>query len=353
MKKFKLIIFLFFPFIFFSQTENYYAGIEIGTKGMKTTILELLNLKKDTYSTVDSWTENYPFGAAISKDSKSLTEDLNKTILLIQNNFEKLNIQKAVPSKNIFIVISPGLVSTKNAKDFLKKIEKEIKIKPRVISTEDEIKLMMIGGIPFNTLEESVILDIGSENTKGGYLTKLKKANTYFFSPIKLKYGTVSLTKKIEEKSKKNEDENFKLKSNLNDSIKNVFGDVMNANELFQKRKNFFFTGGVVWGFIMLTKEYDNEEYKLFTLNEVKKYRQELTTNFSKFEKMKEKNSEINLLLKNYTQENLISGSNILINFMENIKNIDDKKVYFISSGHLAWLKFLILENVVGKFEIY
>jgi len=90
--KITFIIALFFSLFTFSQNENYYAGVEIGTNGMKTTILQLKDIKKASYTFVDSWSENYPFGVAISKNGKSLEEDINKTILLIQNNFEIVRI---------------------------------------------------------------------------------------------------------------------------------------------------------------------------------------------------------------------------------------------------------------------
>jgi exopolyphosphatase/pppGpp-phosphohydrolase len=355
MNKLKLILFLLFPTIIFSQSENYYAGIEIGTKGMKTTVLELLNIKKGTYTTIDSWTENTPIGKNISIDGTLKQEDINATIQLLKANFEKVNIQKAVPNKNIYVVVSSGVAMAKNTKDFLKKIDQELKVKSKIITVEDEVKLMILGGIPINKIDESIMLDIGGGNTKGGYLTRLKDDNSYFFSPIKLKYGTVTLTEKIKNSVKNKEDFNEYLSSisKLNDSIKEAFGEMMNSNELFQKKKNYYFSGGAVWAFITLSQNQDTGEYKAFTLDQVKKHHYELLSNFSKFEKMAVNNPEMKRVLQTYSHQYLVSGNNILINFMENIKDIEDKKIFFISSGHLAWVKAYIIENIKGKKEIY
>jgi hypothetical protein len=127
----------------------------------------------------------------------------------------------------------------------------------------------------------------------------------------------------------------------------------MNSNELFQKKKNYYFSGGAVWAFITLSQNQDTGEYKAFTLDQAKKHHYELLSNFSKFEKMAENNPEMKRVLQTYSHQYLVSGNNILINFMENIKDIEDKKIFFISSGHLAWVKAYIIENIKGKKEIY
>jgi exopolyphosphatase/guanosine-5'-triphosphate,3'-diphosphate pyrophosphatase len=322
---------------------------------MKTTILELLNLKKGTYSSLDSWTETTPIGKNISIDRTLKQEDIDQTILILKSNFEKLNIQKAVPLKNIFVVVSSGVAMAKNTKDFLKRIDNELGVKSKVISVEDEVKLMILGGIPVNKINESIMLDIGGGNTKGGYLTSLKEENSYFFSPIKLNYGTVTLTEKIKNSIVNKEDFNEYLTSIsvINDSIRLAFGEMMNSNELFQKKKNLYFSGGAVWAFITLSQNQDIGEYRAFTLDQVKKHHYDLVSNFTKFEKLATENPEIRRVLKTYSHQYLVSGNNILINFLENVKNIDHKKIYFISSGHLAWLKSYIIENIIGKKEIY
>lgn len=354
MKKLKLIL-LILPFILMSQNENYYSGIEIGTKGMKTTILELLNLKKGTYSSVDSWTESTPVGKSISVNGNIDPEDLKKTIELVKKNYNKVNIEKAVPSKNIFVVLSSGVALANNAKEFKKLLEDELNIQAKIITVEDEVKLAILGGIPINKMEESILLDIGGGNTKGGYLTRLKDENSYFFSPIKLKYGTVTLTEKIKSTVKNKDDFNEYLTATtrLNDSIYEAFKEMMNVNALFQKKKNFYFSGGAIWAFATLSQNKDQGDYKAFTLDQVKKYHYDLLTNFTKFEKLAASNSEIKRVLSVYSHQYLVSGNNILINFMENIYNIEEKNIYFISNGHLSWLKSYIIENIKGKKEIY
>jgi exopolyphosphatase/pppGpp-phosphohydrolase len=355
MKKKITLLAILLPWFMNAQNENFYAGIEIGAKGMKTTILELLNIKKGTYSTIDSWTESTPVGKNISIDGTIKSDDLDKTINLIKENFTKINIEKAVPTKNIIIVVSSGVGMAKNVKEFLSIIDLTLNVKSKLISVEDEVKLMILGGIPVNKINESIMLDIGGGNTKGGYLTSLKDENSYFFSPIKLKYGTVTLTEKIINSVKKKEDFNEYLTNStkLNDSIKEAFGEMINSNSLIQKKKNYYFSGGAVWAFVTLSQNKDVGEYKEFTIDQVKKHHYDLLTNYSKFEKLAESNPDIQRVLGTYSHQYLISGNNILISFMENIKNIEDKKIYFISNGHLAWLKSYIIETIKGKKEIY
>ncbi|MFY7811536.1 MAG: hypothetical protein ACOVQ2_07385, partial [Flavobacterium sp.] len=105
MKKIVILITIL-PFLIFSQSKEYYAGIEIGGKGMKITILQLLNLKNGSYNVIDSWSENIPISKNISKEGVISEDDMIFTLNLLKQNYDNLRYNKSIKKDNIYVVVS-------------------------------------------------------------------------------------------------------------------------------------------------------------------------------------------------------------------------------------------------------
>lgn len=344
----------------FSQVENYYAGIEISAKSLKITVLELVDIKKGTYNVIDTWSENVNIGKNISISGILDPKDIASTTLALKENYERVKIEKSVDASRIYVVISSGVSIAKNTEDLVNAIQTSLSITPKTITVDEETKLLLQGSLPPDEMDESILLDIGGGNTRGGFLTKLKVKDSYFYSPITLKYGTVTLTEKIKNSVKNKDDYNeyIKATSLYNDTINKTFKDILKTNKLFQIKDKLSLSGGAVWALATLTKpkiEVEVKDKKLvtFTLQDVKNYHLDLITNFSKFEKIAETNEDAKKVLNTYSQLYLISGNSILLAFLNSIDKIDDKTMVFQDQGYVAWLKAYILENVKGKKDIY
>jgi exopolyphosphatase/pppGpp-phosphohydrolase len=351
-----LFLILFTQISLFGQNENIYAGIEVSAKSLKISVLELTNIKKGTYNIIDTWSENINVGKNISISGTINPKDIMTTTLSLKENYEKLKITKGIDPSRIFVVISSGVSIAKNNNELIASIEKEMAITPKTISIDEETKLLLQGSLPPDEMDESILLDIGGGNTRGGFLTKLKVKDSYFYSPITLKYGTVTLTEKIKNAVKVKDDYNeyIKVNSVYNDSINKTFKDILKTNRLFQEKENIVLSGGSIWALATLTKPKTEKQAPItFTLQEVKNYHLDLITNFSKFEKLAETNEEAKRVLSTYSQLYLISGNIILQAFINSIDNVDKKTLTFQDQGYVAWLKAYILENVKGKKDIY
>ena len=365
-RKLSLVILFFsvFHLTMFSQAENYYAGIEVSAKSLKITVLELVNIKKGTYNVIDTWSENINIGKNISISGTLVAKDITSTTMALKENYEKVKINKGVDPSRIYVVISSGVSIAKNTEDLVKSIQTELAIIPKSMSVDEETKLLLQGSLPPDEMDESILLDIGGGNTRGGFLTKLKVKDSYFYSPITLKYGTVTLTEKIKNSVKNKDDYNEYIKSTslYNDTINKTFKDILKTNQLFQIKEKISLSGGAVWALATLTKpkvvnteEKDVKEQKqiTFTMQDVKNYHLDLITNFSKFEKLAESDEDVKKVLNTYSQLYLISGNSILLAFLNSIDKIDNKTMIFQDQGYVAWLKAYILENVKGKKDIY
>jgi exopolyphosphatase/guanosine-5'-triphosphate,3'-diphosphate pyrophosphatase len=358
LKKKLLFLILLTPITLFSQDSNVYAGLEVSAKSIKVSILELTDIKKGNYNILDTWSENVNVGKNISISGTINPKDIATTTISLKENYEKLKITKGIDPSRIFVVISSGVSIAKNTNELISAIEKEIAITPKTITVDEETKLLLQGSLPPDEMDESILLDVGGGNTRGGFLTKLKVKDSYFYSPITLKYGTVTLTEKIKNAVKIKDDYNeyIKVNSLYNDTINKTFKDILKTNRLFQEKEKIVLSGGAIWALATLVKSTTEEKKKAavtFTIQDVKNYHLDLITNFSKFEKLAENNEEAKKVLSTYSQLYLISGNSILLAFLNSIDNVDKKTLTFQDQGYVAWLKAYILENVKGKKDIY
>jgi exopolyphosphatase/pppGpp-phosphohydrolase len=336
-----------------SNNSNVYAGIEISTKAVKISVLELLNANRGEYNVISSWNENTSVGAGISINKTINEDDIDKTAQIVQKSYQRLIKDFKISQKKIFVVISSGVGIAKNVTDLKGFIETLIQKKVSIIDFEAETKFLIKGSIPVNNYDDAMVFDIGGGNAKGGIVTKLVENKSYVFNPVGLNIGTVTLTDKIKNKLKKNFNisDYLSLSEKYNDSIKGDVYNFLDKNNLIQTRKNIYVSGGTVWAFMTLTKEKSTEKFVEFKLQDVKNYSLNLFLNYKKFENRASFDKESETVLKTYSQFYLISGNNILINFLENIQNLDQKKIYFVNQGYVSWLKSYILETVNSKIK--
>ena len=81
-----------------------------------------------------------------------------------------------VPVKNIYVVASSGLPRPPNRDALVKVIKDKTGKDLRTIDANAEVMLTILGVVPSEHRATSVLVDIGSGNTKGGYLEKGAKA---------------------------------------------------------------------------------------------------------------------------------------------------------------------------------
>jgi exopolyphosphatase/pppGpp-phosphohydrolase len=336
-----------------SNSSNVYAGIEISTKAVKISVLELLNANRGEYDVISSWNENTTVGSGISINKLINEEDIDKTAQIVQNSYQRLIKEFKINPKKIFVVISSGVGAAKNVNDLKGFIETLIQKKIPIIDFDAETKFLIKGSIPVNNYDDAMVFDIGGGNAKGGIVTKLAENKKYVFIPVGLDVGTVTLTDKIKNKLKKNQNisDYLNLTEKYNDSINKQVFDFMDKNSLIQTRKNIYLSGGTIWAFMTLTKEKSTEKFVEFSLQDVRNYGLNLFLNYKKFEDRAKFDKDSETVLKTYSQLYLISGNNILLNFLENIENLDQKKLYFVNQGYVSWLKSYILETVNSKIK--
>ncbi|MEN2399060.1 exopolyphosphatase [Flavobacterium sp. MC2016-06] len=350
---FYIIIFLLlnvcFPFKSFSQ-KNLYAGIEIGSKGIKFSVIDVNNIKKGDYTILSYWTENVGIAKGIAIDGKLANEDMNNAGYVVVGNLKIIRTKFNVPDENIFIVASSGVAMANNTAELKTKIKNLTNKDLDFIDAETEGKMLLKGSIPPTEYNDAIILDIGGGNTKGGFVNT-QNQNKFEFFPLKLDYGTITLTEAINKTivipSQINDMSVYKEKSFeyapiLRDKIK----EMLNAKPMSLRKNEIYLSGGAIWAFATLYYDKNTEDHFVpLEYQDIIDYDAVLKNNFVKYENLAKTSKEAEKVINAYSQRHLISANNILIACLESIPNLKSKKIYFAKEGQIAWLVSYVVDR--------
>lgn len=340
---------LLFTLTSFSQ-KNFYAGIEIGRRAIKVSVVEINNIKKADYNIAYFATDRISFADHIGATGELPQDDINRTGNVIVEQLRKIRTDFKIPEENIFIVASPVFSSARNIDILKNKITTLTGKSIDIINADEEAKILVKGAIPPVDYPNSVLLDIGAQSTKGGYIDELED-NKLEFIPLELNFGTMTLTdavkKTVVNPNQANDMTTFQEKSfDYNPLLRKKIKEMLDSNPLLLKKGKIYLSGGAVWAFSTLYfNENVKDHYISMTLEDVINYDAILKNNFSKLNNLSKTNKEAARVLSTYDQKYLISANNILVCFMESIPNLDTKKVSFVKEGQVTWLMSYIADR--------
>ena len=332
-------LFLFSQSTLFAQDSGIFAGIEIGGKGIKMSILEVTNIKKGNFTVKSYWSDNVGIARGISIDGNLSEEDMDRAVAVVTSNYKKIQDEFKVPVENIFLVGSSGVAMAKNTSVLTTMLKAAVNKDIEFIDSKTEGRMLLKGCVPPVDYANSMVLDIGGGNTKGGYVDVKNDDNLVFF-PLTLSYGTITLTEAVNKKVRKQDLSEFNEKlfgflPILRDGINAMYG----TSPVALEKEKVYMSGGAVWAFYTLyngggAKQTFNE----FKLEDVLYYDAVLKNNFQSYETLAQTNKDAERVLKTYSQKHLIASSNILMVALEAIPNISEKKLYFAKEGQIVWL---------------
>ncbi|MEO0059591.1 MAG: hypothetical protein RLZZ312_1238 [Bacteroidota bacterium] len=350
---FKILLIFFLKSSQSAAQNNLYAGIEMGSKGIKMSVLDIQNIKKGEFTSKAFWTENTALAKGIAKDGNLNIADIELSSQVVLKNYNKFIKDYKVDKKRIFVIASSGVGMANNTDLLVARIKVLLNVDLEIIPTEREARLLIAGGVPASRYTNSVLIDIGGGNTKGGYID-VKNIDTYVFFPVSMRLGTVTLTEKVKLYTQTEDFSEFLEWSTVyNDLLKSEVTGMFNRRTSAKTKKNIYFSGGAVWAFKTLFDRKPIDNFSEFTPKEVKDYKTQLVFDFAKFEKLAKTNAEVAAVLKTYDQKHLLSATDLLLGLLNNIENPEEKKFYFVKNGQMAWLVAYVLESVKGGKTIY
>jgi hypothetical protein len=348
------------------ETSNVYAGIEVGSKGVKMSMLELdktagengeFKILKDT---------------TINTDFISFTQPTYQATLAALNKLYEVAVkQNKIPIAHVFTAISSG-VNMQAQKDD-KKIwidqlinafrlnNNEPERKVAVIDVVEEARLSHLGIVPEARRYNTFLIDIGSGNTKGGYFPY---GNTKDFRLFQLTWGTKSTFNAADKNLGEDKGLNnyaSQLSRILAGAENNEIQYAVNASGAFPKSDNIAFSGGIAWAVAtLIAPELNDNAVVAVTYDEVMEFSEKLFRNPSLFSdfyivKTMPENSidteklgkDVKQVNKVFDQRALLAGTGLLLKIMRQFDGVvERKKFYLVKNGSVGWISAYVNQNV-------
>ncbi|ADC90062.1 TPR repeat-containing protein [Thermocrinis albus DSM 14484] len=325
-----------------------YGGVEIGAKGVKAIALEITLREDELYDINELFRENIntTIIAGVKEKGEFTSEGIEETAQAVKTLINKMR-EKGVPGNNIFLVASSAITAVKNKEELSKRIEALTGYRLLFLTAQDEVLYNIAGALPPKYYYNSIVVDVGSGNTKIGYLEKV--ADSIIVKSFEIPYGSVSLT---EEAIKRG---SFKksLTEILHREIIPLLNREKSKNPAYVNRKNVFLIGGAVWALSTLQKpEQIKESYVKLTATDIEKFLNTINKNPEKalnpdISKLKPElkdraQKQIEKVKDVFTQENLISGISLL-NTISKEFNFGQRQLIFPRYGN--WLIGYVMLN--------
>lgn len=349
------------------HNSNVYAGIEVGAKGVKMSILEI---GKDAKT-------NGAF--AILKDTSVNTDfitfrppNFDATLDGLYGLYMEALKQYQIPSKRVFTVISSGVKSQaekENKKDWVNNLVDSFKLRTKdpkrqveIVDVADEARLSHLGIITDNDRYNTFLIDIGSGNTKGGYFPY---GNTKDFKLFQVNWGTKSTTNAVEKKC--GEDKSligyYKQLAKVATEVENK--DIIyavNESGAYPKSDNIDFSGGIAWSVATLMHPELNERPVVpVTYDEVADFCEKLYTDYTSYsdffliKNIKDRSIDLDAAAKEikrvhqvFDQHSLMAGSRLLLKIMRQFESVNEKKDFFlVKNGQVGWVSAYV-DNIIN-----
>lgn len=364
--------FFIFLFIFFAgflltaqnnviqkyENENVYAGIEVGSKGVKMSFVEIerkaaadaeFRILKDT---------------SINTDFISFTQPTYQATLAALNKLYEIAVkQNNIPVVNVFTAISSGVNIQAGKEDKVNWINQLINAfkfnnheperKVTIIDVKEEARLSHLGIVPEARRYNTFLIDIGSGNTKGGYFPY---GNTKDFKLFQLTWGTKSASNAAEKMlggDNSLDNYNSQLSRVLAGAEHNEIIYAVNASGAFPKSDNIAFSGGIAWAVAtLISPELNDNAVVAVSYDDVLQFSEKLFKNsglYSDYYIVKtlpantlntEKiGNDVKQVNKVFDQRSLLSGTGLLLKVMRQFDGVyERKKFYLVKNGAVGWI---------------
>ncbi len=352
------------------KEDDLYAGIDVGSKGVKLSIIKMGKNASVTGSfiAIKDTSVNTDF---ISFTPATFTATLNG----LSGLYSYARSEFKIPPARIFTVVSSGIkgqAEKENKQDNIlaladafKLVVKEPQREVAVIDGLTEAKLSHLGIVPESRRYNTFLIDIGSGNTKGGYF---KNGNTKELKLFMLNWGTKTVSNAAE---KRLDDDkgivNYKkqLARVLAGDPNNEIIYAVNESGAYNMNDNFAFSGGIAWAVAtLLYPELADNSVVPLNFDDLVTLNNRLANNFSaitpsavaktvtdKTIDKKEIEQEVARVQKVFDQRALMAGTSLLLNIVRQFEGTQEKKNFFlVKNGQVGWISAYVTQSVTAKY---
>lgn len=354
---FSLVLFAFSAF-----AQEKFAGIEIGSKGVKMTILSIeKDPTGDRISQAGGGKTKNPDLVQGAKDTgKFLPEAIEATVADVKTFYDQLINDENVPAANICVVGSSGLPKATNKDELIASVKKATGLDLEFITPEDEVRLTILGGVPEEHFYESLAIDIGSGNTKFGYLQKNNSPRGYELTSGDFPYATVTFTDTADKLALKTGASMTEAADDLQVSLLAPLCKNEAAEFQLAGRNKVYLTGGLIWAmtsivrpdaakepFVKLTPADLQKFYTAAAKPGVDIFKVDLSA-INDPEVLKAAEGNLGAIQNVFTPEQLAGGARVL-KTLDNQFNFADPatEVFFAREAYVAWISGFVKERAL------
>ncbi len=368
------LLFLLFTNIFslsYAYTQpphKLYGGVEIGSKGVKSVVVELIKEKEGYDANIrQSEPINTGITKGMEKTKKFSSEAIADTVKAVKTLYMEIKEKDKVSPDHIYIIGSSGISVAENKEELSEKVLTATGKEMVFISVETEVTLAISGLIPSKYSNTAFLVDIGSGNTKSGYRvsrSSIETKNDPFFT-MSVPYGTVTFTDAI---TKNNPDgTNFVEQADklTNDLISVPIREEIDRKPGFLNRDRAYLSGGIVWAMTTLLHPANRKLFVRLMPQDIDTFYNQavnnpealLNPNLSKIFTSKMRHSlkakeqaekDLKRVKDTFTPNQLIAGAKIM-QAISNELNLKNKRMYFARQGYIAWLFSYINEAELSQ----
>jgi hypothetical protein len=346
-----------------------YAGIEVGSKGVKMSVLEI-EKNADEAGNFNSLKDS-----SVNTDFINFNEiSFGATLDALTALYQQANTTYNIPPGNIFTVMSSGvkvLSEKDNNKRWVEKLADSFRYRinePQrsfnLVSVQEEARLSHLGIVPEAKRFSTFLIDIGSGNTKGGYFPNIDIHTIRLFE---LTWGTKSVSNATEKRMENDGSiANYRkqLFRVLEGSANQEIVYAINVSGAYNMSDNIAFSGGIAWALAnLIHPELNADDVVPVTYREVEQFYNRIYENagyynpelmLSRFEANAAEKKMIGGILKNvqkvFDQKALMTGTGLLLRIMRQFEGVyEQKQFYMVKNGQVGWISAYVDQQIVAK----
>jgi len=340
------------------ENSAVFAGIEVGSKGVKMSILEIgksaqksgaFNILKDT---------------SLNSDFISFTPStFQATVKSLTTLYTTALKEYGIPADKIFTVVSSGVKGQaekdnkeswiKNLVDSFKTNINEPQRDVEVIDVMQEARLSHLGIVPESRRYTTFLIDIGSGNTKGGFFPN---GDTKMLKLFQLSWGTKSTTNATEKRCDDDKTlENYYKQMNrvLTGAENSEITYMINESGAYPMSDYIAFSGGIAWSIATLVHpELIGNSVVPVSYEDVLNFSDRVYKNYTSVsdaaivktitDKSLDKvaiGKEVKRVNQVFDQRSLMAGTGLLLKIMRQFEGIYEKKQFFlVKNGQVGWI---------------
>ncbi len=335
-----------------------FGGIEVGSKGVKAIVVERRKVSGEFEFKIHlEATKNTKVidakGKGTNESGVAIIEDTAKAV---SDYFTEIR-SKNVTADHIYIVGSSGISESLDESQRVILVSRVAQFTGKTmefVNVEEEVMFSINGLVSPASLPSSILVDIGSGNTKFGYHTaegeEEPDTNNLIYGGIR--FGTGSFARDISKLAAGGGDFTALSSANAAQRIRPQLEDEVSRKPGFQNRTKVYLSGGIVWAMTtLLHPDEVTAPYASLDSKDIETFYALVRRNFATPTKMfeadlnaitdpatrKAAETEIKRVSNAFNIQEMTAGSEILKAVSESFK-FEGKKIVVIRSSHVAWI---------------